>query len=50
MEHLRIEVNPDANDPEHWGHSFANLAELFAPCLDAIGARSVVEVGGTPAT
>ena len=45
MEHLRIEVEPDANDPEHWGHSFANLAELFVPCLDAIGARSVVEVG-----
>jgi hypothetical protein len=45
MERLRIEVNPDANDPEHWGHSFANLAELFVPCLDAVGARSVVEVG-----
>lgn len=45
MQRLRIEVNPDANDPEHWGHSFANLAELFVPCLDAVGARSVVEVG-----
>jgi Methyltransferase domain len=45
MQRLRIEVNPDTNDPEHWGHSFANLAELFVPCLDAVGARSVVEVG-----
>ena len=45
MQRLRIEVNPDANDPEHWGHSFANLAELLVPCLDAVGARSVVEVG-----
>jgi methyltransferase family protein len=45
MQRLRIEVNPDANDLEHWGHSFANLAELFVPCLDAAGARSVVEIG-----
>jgi hypothetical protein len=45
MQRLRIDVNPDANDPEHWGHSFANLAELLVPCLDAVGARSVVEVG-----
>jgi hypothetical protein len=45
MQRLRIEVDPHASDPEHWGHSFANLAELFVPCLDAVGARSVVEVG-----
>ena len=34
-----------ADDPDRWGHSFANLAELCIPCLDAVGARSVVEVG-----
>ena len=45
MERLRIQVTPDENDPEHWGHSFANLAELFVPCLDAVGTRSVVEIG-----
>jgi len=32
-------------DPGHWGHSLANAAELVLPFLDAIGARSVVEVG-----
>ncbi|MEA2401031.1 MAG: hypothetical protein QOK00_1434 [Thermoleophilaceae bacterium] len=45
MERLNIEIDPHANDPGRWGHSFANLAELFVPCLDAVGARSVVEVG-----
>jgi hypothetical protein len=45
MQRLRIRVDPHANDPGRWGHSFANLAELFVPCLDAVGARSVVEVG-----
>jgi hypothetical protein len=45
MQRLRIKVDPHANDPGRWGHSFANLAELFVPCLDAVGARSVVEFG-----
>jgi hypothetical protein len=45
MQRLRITVDPGANDPGRWGHSFANLAELFVPCLDAVGPRSVVEIG-----
>jgi hypothetical protein len=45
MQRLRIRVDPHANDPGRWGHSFANLAELFVPCLDVVGARSVAEVG-----
>ncbi len=46
MQRLPIEVDPNARTtPGSWGHSFANLAELFVPCLDAVGARSVVEVG-----
>ena len=33
------------NDPGRWGHSLVNLAELVTGCLDAVGARSVGEVG-----
>ena len=40
-----MRVDPRSTDPENWGHSFVNLAELTIPCLDAVGARSVVEVG-----
>lgn len=40
---------PDADPYEHdrarWGTSLAHTAELSLPCLDAVGARSVVEVG-----
>jgi hypothetical protein len=32
-------------DPGRWGHSLANVAELLNGCLDASGAKSVVEVG-----
>jgi Methyltransferase domain len=45
MDRLSIDVDPTENDPGRWGHSFANLAELFVPCMDAVGARLVVEVG-----
>lgn len=41
----RLDTDPLAGDPSRWGHSLANLAELMLPCLDAAGARSVVEVG-----
>src|SRR5215218_3789655 len=34
-----------ASDPDHWGTSMTQLAELLLPCLDLAGARSVVEVG-----
>ena len=40
-----MRVDPDAHDPGRWGHSMVNLAELIVPLLDAVGARSVVEVG-----
>jgi hypothetical protein len=33
------------NDPTRWATSMAHHAELLLPCLDAVGARSVVEVG-----
>jgi Methyltransferase domain len=34
-----------SGDPDENAGSLANLAEVFLPCLDAIGARSVVEIG-----
>ncbi len=45
MQRLRMRIDTDTHDPGRWGHSFANLAELIVPSLDAVGARSVVEVG-----
>jgi Methyltransferase domain len=38
-------IDPYANDPGRWAHSLVHLAEIVVPCLDAAGARSVVEVG-----
>lgn len=40
-----IDVDPFENDPARWGHSLANLAEVLLGCLDACGAKSVVEIG-----
>jgi len=37
--------DPYVHDPGRWGNSLANNAELILPCLDAAGARSVVEIG-----
>ncbi len=34
-----------ASDPGQWGHSLVNNAEILLPCLDAVEAQSVVEVG-----
>src|SRR4051794_8504429 len=34
-----------ASDPGQWGASLVNDAEVMLACLDAAGARSVVEVG-----
>jgi Methyltransferase domain len=45
VERLDLPIDPYANDPGHWGASLVNLAEIIVPCLDAVGARSVVEVG-----
>ena len=37
--------DPYLNDPDRWGVSLAQMAEIMLPCLDAAGARSVVEIG-----
>ena len=41
----RVEHDPYLNDPDRWGTSLAQVAEIMLPCLEAAGARSVVEVG-----
>lgn len=40
-----MDLDSYSNDPLHWGHSMAHMAELMLPCLDAVEARSVAEVG-----
>jgi hypothetical protein len=45
MERLDTRIQPYANDPGHLGVSLVNVAEILIPCLDAIGARSIIEVG-----
>ena len=40
-----MQHDPYLNDPQRWGVSLAQSAEIMLPCLDAAGARSVVEVG-----
>jgi hypothetical protein len=42
---VRTDVDTYENDPARWGHSLANLAEILVGCLDAIGAKSVAEIG-----
>jgi hypothetical protein len=42
---MGLDIDPYANDPGRWGASLITLAEIIVPCLDAAGARSVVEVG-----
>jgi hypothetical protein len=37
--------DPYLHDPQRWGVSLAQSAEILLPCLDAAGARSVVEIG-----
>jgi Methyltransferase domain len=45
VDRMPVDIDPYANDPGHWGASLVTLAEVIFPCLDAAGARSVVEVG-----
>jgi hypothetical protein len=40
-----LKVDPMATDPGRWGHSLANLAEVFFACLDVAAPSSVIEVG-----
>jgi hypothetical protein len=41
----RPDFDPYVSDPDRWGTSLAQSAEIMLPCLEAAGARSVVEVG-----
>jgi hypothetical protein len=45
VERARPQIDPYASDPGRWAHSMQNLVEIILPCLDAAGARSVVEIG-----
>jgi methyltransferase family protein len=40
-----VDFDPYEHDPARWGASLSQNAELLLACLDAAGARSVVEVG-----
>jgi len=37
--------DPYLHDPSRWGVSMAHMSEIIVACLDAVGARSVAEVG-----
>ncbi len=45
MDGTRTDFDPYLNDPLQWGASMAHHAEVMLACLDAAGARSIVEVG-----
>src|SRR3954469_14212242 len=38
-------MDPEASDPNRLGYSLANVAEILFGCLDASGAKSVLEIG-----
>ena len=41
----RFDIDPYLNDPTRWATSMAHHADLMVPCLDAVSARSIIEVG-----
>lgn len=44
--HLMSEAPANrVKDPQRWGYSLSNVREILLPCLDAIGARSILEIG-----
>ena len=45
MSDERPGFDPYLHDPEGWGVSMGQMTELLLPCLDAVQARSVLEVG-----
>jgi Methyltransferase domain len=45
VEQTRTALDPYVHDPLRWGASMVHHAEVLLPCLDAVGARSVAEVG-----
>src|ERR1051325_2582830 len=40
-----MDFDPYLNDPDRWGTSLAQVAEIMLPCLDAVRPSAVVEVG-----
>jgi hypothetical protein len=40
-----METTPGVTDSDGWGYSLANLTELLFPCLEAVAASSVLEIG-----
>jgi hypothetical protein len=40
-----VRLDPYSSDPDRWGTSMAQSAELILPCLDAAGVRSIAELG-----
>jgi Methyltransferase domain len=42
-----IAAEPDATDPDRTGSSLRNLADLIFPAFEAVGAKSVVELGAS---
>jgi Methyltransferase domain len=40
-----LDFDPYRNDPTRWATSMRNHAEIMLPCLEAVEARSIVEVG-----
>jgi methyltransferase family protein len=45
MDVTRTEFDPYLHDPLRWGASMVHHSEVLLRCFDAVGARSVVEVG-----
>jgi len=41
----RTRFDPYLSDPDRWGTSLAQSAEIMLPCLDAAGVRTIAEVG-----
>jgi hypothetical protein len=41
----RIDFDPYLHDPLHWGASMVHHSEALLSCLNAVGAKSVAEVG-----
>ncbi len=40
-----LDFDPYLNDPDRWGVSLAQVAEIMLPCLTAAGVTSIAEVG-----
>jgi hypothetical protein len=45
VSHVEQRFDPYTHDPDHWGVSLAQSAELMLPCLEAAEVRSIVEIG-----